>query len=861
MLTETLAAELHPKWELEVQVESWMRDRGLDKVDEQRVEAQERRQMTRLEPMRRLMQDWVEPVAESWRDWRNAAARARGVKPLALEQAQGIDPRLGAFLAIGCVLDSVTAERMSVQGVASYIGRKLEHEMKLRAMIKANPKLMRTIQRRFDKDKATAAHRERANINQMSVLLEDRKVVIDWKPWTDEMVFRVGVSFVEAIIRATGWFELGDDPFFRNKSGKFRSPNLVLLPKPRFVEWLGASMHQLGLHRPQFTPTVIPPKQWDGTRSGGYHTKQVMTPRLIRFKASQIDQRESAADEYEALDMPLVYEALHFVQEVPWRVNERVLAVAEKLWEYANGKFAVAGLPQRSEIEFPKRAKEDLEGEELRAHKAAMAETYKRRVKQVSQVAGVSRTLKTAAEYVALGNCFYYPHMMDFRGRMYPIPVGLQPQGDDLARALLEFREGKRIGLDNSGDLWLASHLASVWGHDKEDFEFRVKWVRENEKLFRRIAADPVKLREAWVNTDKPFQVLAAVFEWVAFLDHGPGFVSHLPVSVDGTCNGIQHLSAMTRDKVAGAYVNLTPSTKPQDIYKYVARLLQAELDRISSGGGLAGQYADYWLSLTDHDIPRSLTKRQVMVLPYGGTMDSYLEYTREWLDEMDPLPQSAPREQHKERNHRIGFLAKHLWAVVTEAIPGAVKIMAWLKACATKAAVGNQPIFWTTPTGFVVRHFYGKQHARQVKINLTGQRMDLTITSTTKDLDKTAQARGIAPNFVHSLDADALRKCILLCKERGVTAFTAIHDAYGTHAADMDVLSECLREAFVWVHEHDLLADFRNMCAAVITGRLVEEGKDPMDAMQIADETLPPMLDMGDLDIKEVLESPYFFA
>lgn len=853
-------AEQHPLWELEVQVEDWMRDRGLDKAQDQLVEAKERRQMTRLEPMRHLMADWIEPVAETWRDWRNAAARARGVKPLALEQAQGIDPRLGAFVAVSCVLDSVTVERMSVQAVASMIGRKLEHEMKLRAMMKANPQLVRTIQRRFDKDKATAAHRERANINQMEVLLETKQVVLEWNSWSDEMLFRVGVTFVEAIIRATAWFELGDDPFHRNTSGKFKKPGLVLLPKPGFLKWLGKEMHQLGLHRPQYAPTVIPPKRWDGTRSGGYHTKNVNTPRLIRFKASQLEQKDAAADEYDALDMPAVYEALHFVQEVPWSVNTRVLEVAEFFWMK---DWAVAGMAQQKEYDFPARPSEEAlqDPETLRQHKAGMAETHRKRAKQFSQVTGTERTLKTAREYVELGNLFYYPHMMDFRSRMYPIPTGLQPQGDDLARGLLQFHQGKPIRKENSGDLWLASHLASVFGHDKEDFAFRLKWVRENELMFRRIAANPVALREAWVNADSPWQALAACFEWVRYLEVGDGYISHLPVSVDGTCNGIQHLSAMTRDAEAGAYVNLTPSSKPQDIYKRVANLLQDVLERISDGMGIEGQKADYWLGVCKGDIPRSLTKRQVMVLPYGGTMDSYLEYTREWLDEIDPLPRSASKEAQTERNHRIGFLAKHLWAVVTEAIPGAVKVMAWLKQCALKAAIGNQPIFWTTPTGFVVRHFYGKTDSRQLNLHLTGQRIQVSIASVTTDLDRTAQARGIAPNFVHSLDADALRKCILLCKEHGVTAFTAIHDAYGTHAADMETLSACLREAFVWVHEHDVLADFRVMCAAVITGRLVEQGMDPEDAMQNADEMLPPMLDRGDLDIREVVESPYFFA
>ena len=79
MPEHTPIGEDHHLWELEVQVESWMRERGLDKAQDQLTEARERRQMTRLEPVRHLMADWIEPVSEAWRDWRNEAARERGV--------------------------------------------------------------------------------------------------------------------------------------------------------------------------------------------------------------------------------------------------------------------------------------------------------------------------------------------------------------------------------------------------------------------------------------------------------------------------------------------------------------------------------------------------------------------------------------------------------------------------------------------------------------------------------------------------------------------------------------------------------------------------------------------------------------
>ena len=54
-------------------------------------------------------------------------------------------------------------------------------------------------------------------------------------------------------------------------------------------------------------------------------------------------------------------------------------------------------------------------------------------------------------------------------------------------------------------------------------------------------------------------------------LAEGPTFVSHLPISFDGSCSGLQHLSAMTKDRATGELVNLTDNPLPQDLYQTVA--------------------------------------------------------------------------------------------------------------------------------------------------------------------------------------------------------------------------------------------------------------------------------------------------
>ncbi|MGV2346159.1 MAG UNVERIFIED_CONTAM: hypothetical protein MIO30_20180 [Methylobacterium ajmalii] len=860
---------------------------GADRVRDRVVNATRQKTMTALAPVRGLLTDWLPDVAKDLREWVDSFDKVRGPKPISLAKlryaTKAVDPKTGAqtseptladpfvmgMVALKVVLDGIATERHGITGLAMEIGRACEHEQQVRAWEKADPDLFHRIQRRLDKDGATEVHRKRVNINRFNHLLSTGELQVSWDKWGQEMHLRVGVALLDCIIRATGWFERMPDPNHVFKAGSKRGPKEVFVPKPGLLEHLAKELDHWELRSPAYKPTIIPPKPWTNTRDGGYWTPYVRGPRLIRFKAHQEAQKEWAADEYEAIDMPQEYEAINWLQDRPWRINKAVLAVMHLAYTH---NMAIGGLPLIEPIPEPAQPADIATNKEaLKKWKQQRAQAVKKNLRRLGACLRTDRLLGVAFEYQDFEEIFF-PHMMDFRGRKYPIPVGLQPQGDDASRALLELANGKAVSSDETGG-WIAVHLSACWGFDKASYEDRIEWVREREALWRRIAADPLNNLE-WTATsgpdkvDKPWCSLAAIYDWVAFLDHGEGYISHLPISVDGTCNGIQHLSAMTRDEVAGAYVNLIPGDKPRDIYKYVAGLLQDELEAVERGG-VNAEHATYWLDLCGRNLPRGLTKRQVMVLPYGGSKDAFFKYTREWLDEADPLPEELDWENPAtlamltERTTRITWLSLKMWDVVRRVVSGGATVMEWLQETAKATTKGNQPIFWTTPSGFVVRHFYGKVLEKQVKVMLGGDTVQLRVGEQTADLDAASQLRGIAPNFVHSLDAAALTLCLLAAKERGLDGFTCVHDAYGTHAADMWALYHILREAFVLVHSENMLAAFRQACSTVVIGQLLAERHD-LDferAGELASEQLPQLPDMGSLNLADVLSSDYFFA
>ena len=76
-----------------------------------------------------------------------------------------------------------------------------------------------------------------------------------------------------------------------------------------------------------------------------------------------------------------------------------------------------------------------------------------------------------------------------------------------------------------------------------------------------------------------------------------------------------------------------------------------------------------------------------------------------------------------------------------------------------------------------------------------------------------------------------------------GLRHFAMVHDSFGVHAGDVDLLNRTLREEFVGMHSEPIMANFF---------------KEQLLATGVALPSLPPP---GTLDIPQVLESPYFFA
>ena len=221
------------------------------------------------------------------------------------------------------------------------------------------------------------------------------------------------------------------------------------------------------------------------------------------------------------------------------------------------------------------------------------------------------------AEARALGcKPFWLTYNCDWRGRVYGIPH-FNYMRQDHVRAMFRFENGMALGKDSLR--WLEINCANCAGQDKERFKDRRKWVSDNRKEIEAVAADPFTAAKLWHDKDEPFRYVAACRELAAAWRKPGTFVTHLPIPFDGSCNGLQHLSLLSRDKESGARVNLAACDKPRDIYTDIAVRVRELIERDETAG--AADWQDAFKRMDDKKIKiRKLIKQPAMTYAYGAT-------------------------------------------------------------------------------------------------------------------------------------------------------------------------------------------------------------------------------------------------
>lgn len=688
-----------------------------------------------------------------------------------------------AFLALKACVNHLSTPVKLVR-VAQEVGSFVEDEARFRSFKEINPALFGVVSR--DLTKRTTNYRRQKRV----LIHSGNKAQIEWKNWPINKRIQLGQLLCELICTHTKLFEI------KKHTAQAQSAKTVfwLEATAASMKWIDKKNSICELLSPVKLPCIIPPRKWSSQYVGGYYT----------YNGMQLIKTNDMAymKELENRDLSEVYHAVNVVQETGWRVNKTVFKVMDALFTSQANVSVIPEFHERHmEEAFPKTGTKDEQIDWKRRATLIYSDNVRRKTKRIQFSQLMWMTRKFVDEKV-----FYFPHTLDFRGRMYANTAFLNPQGEDSARGLLEFSQGKPIG--DHGIPWLQVHLANSYGYDKVSLEDRVEWTLHHEKSILQIAENPLS-EHWWMQADKPWQFLRACIEYANVKEHGVSYVSHLPITVDGSCNGLQHFSAMLRDHKGGEAVNLTDRETPQDIYDIVrkATVLKIFEDDMPSTQKLR----QVWLY--DKNLDRALVKRPVMTTPYGATLYGMRDQIHEEIKkQQDKGKVFAGIQEGEDLWVHCKYIAGFIYEAIGEVVVSAREGMKWLQDCARTMNELDRPIYWTLPTGFLVKQKYLKSVVSEVKTVINGRMASLFATGVgTEKMNKFKQVNGIAPNFVHSLDACHLMKTVIGANDtHDIQSFAVVHDSFGTHASDIEELGIILREKFIEIYKEDVLQRFK---------------------------------------------------
>lgn len=830
--------------ELELTVYGFGRERAAE-----RMEAREKAGRGADNPYSQaLYRRFVLPLAEAITA-EQTKARGRGRKPGHLQYLAPLHAENTAMVVVRAAVVHLVGHRGdNARILFASLGEAAYHEHLLEHFSSIDPDLFHQLTQGFAK---RMSRDQRYRLNVVRDAARSRAEPINLPEWDGVEIERLGIWMADALA-SLGLLEIETitrGPKDRTMVSTLTQDALAVVASIK-AEVIESS--------PYFTPCVEPPADWVSFDDGGYHTPEMRRLLPVAVKSSALG-RDALAE----ADLSRTLAALNVMQRTAWSINRRVLDTMHAIGGRVNlGEVLAQGddpKPQRPEGLAEDTDVEDMTEEQVRIFrdwKRATAKWYAR-ARERTVKWGRYRQAMVEADKFRDYPAVYFVYFCDFRDRKYALASGVSPQGSDLQKALLHAAEGQPL---HDQDAWDWFHItgANRFGYDKVDLPSRIAWCAKYHDDILASAEDPAG-HQWWTTADKPLQFLAWAFEYADLHTFGRElFLSRVSVGMDGSCNGLQNFSAMLRDEVGGLSTNLIPSPTPQDIYGAVAVRTESRLladtvppeddkpvPKKSAGpddpvpmSKLERWHAtrplrQTWLA---HGINRYITKRPVMTLPYGSTRFSCTEFIiGDYLEE-----KLVPEFDEDDYFHAASYLGGFVWDSIGDVVKKAVEAMVWLQTSASAITQGGAKVIrWTTPTGFPVVQTYWEDSSHQINTKLCG-RQKVWVRRPTAEPNKLKHRNGISPNFIHSMDAAHLTRVAGRLAAEGVDWVHMVHDDFGVRPGDAGRLYRIIREEFVAMYtDHDPLSAF----AANYP------------------EQCPEQPERGSLDLRCVLDSPFFFS
>ncbi|KAF9615594.1 hypothetical protein IFM89_024683 [Coptis chinensis] len=832
--------------QVKIETEAW--EKTAEEYREFEREMCEKKLAPNLPYVKSLFLGWFEPlkeaIAKEHKFQENKKQKAAYAQHIGLLPADKMAV-IVMHKMMGLLMNGQDDGCVRVVQAAVHIGEAIENEVRIHSFLERTKKFRSRKTIEVDEDDSLSKKQEILRKNVKNLIKRQRLKEVQrlvksedgTKSWGRDAQAKLGSRLIELLIE-TAFVQppvkqLPDDPPEIRPAFKHTFKTLMKEAGRRGGNRYGViecdSLVREGLDRTArhmvipYVPMLIPPRKWKGYERGGH----LFLPSYV-MRTHGARQQQDAMKSVPRKQMEKVFEALDTLGQTKWRVNKRVLAAVESLWESggnvadiisdiheppyqmmqsilsdlsgANKSFHGLGLAHfflvpcaypPSTVCVPEKPLSD-DGTEMQRWKWSMKKVNKCNRERHAQRCDIELKLSVARK-MKDEEGFYYPHNLDFRGRAYPMHPHLNHLSSDLCRGVLEFGEGRPLG--EAGLRWLKIHLANLYagGVEKLSYDRRLAFTENHLTDIVDSADKPIDGKRWWLNAEDPFQCLAACINLSEALKSSSphNVISHLPIHQDGSCNGLQHYAALGRDTLEAAAVNLVAGDKPADVYSEIASRVLSIMTRDCKKDPATDPAAAL------AKVDRKLVKQTVMTSVYGVTYVGAREQIKRRLEERGEIT-----------DDRLLFSASCYAAKVTltalgEMFQAARSIMGWLGDCAKIIASENQPVRWITPLGLPVVQPYRKSERHLIRTSL----QVLALQREGDSVELKRQRTAFPPNFVHSLDGSHMMMTAVACRDAGLH-FAGVHDSFWTHACDVDKMNRILREKFIELYDIPILDD-----------------------------------------------------
>lgn len=560
--------------------------------------------------------------------------------------------------------------------------------------------------------------------------------------------------------------------------------------------------------QPSSLPMICKPVEWSDTKYGGYIKNSLDKKDIIigsNYHGHEVNKLQK------------IYDVVNIMNSVKFRINNNIL-------KYITNNPDILDID-----ELDKTSK-------LQLH----------------------LTLKLAEIYKNL--TFYLNVNSDWRGRLYTSSFFLNYQGSDLSRALLEFSEGQV--LNSTGLKYLHIYGANCYSGElsKKSYEKRIEWVLSNEDKI-------VSLDREFINkANKKIQFLAFCLSYIDYKNN-PNSLIHLPIFLDATCSGVQHLAAMLQDVNLAKEVNLLESVNSkdaEDIYSTVSEYINKEINKNNDNK-----------KFKDIKLNRKILKTSIMTQVYNVKISGIFNQLKSKLEIVEKFNEKTKKstKYYLAPTKSGGFIELNylevydIAAIVSRTIfdiyPPLKEVYDYFINMVKLMLKISIPVVWITPSGLEITQFYYTSEVTKVKLSYFGKNRTAVIREWKPIIDNNKQSLAIIPNIIHSLDASHLFNVVLEGYDKKCSPIITIHDCFGTHPNNMEYLSKIIRNEFINLYtKEDFINKYHENVYKAIKDNQIKiyhkDGKDYVKHEKYGRINIPSKPIKGNLDLSRISNAIY---